>query len=162
MFNILSLPSKLLNVFYVIAALVIVYLIYSTVVKFIGPNQDSNVRGQQEVVISTIEGNTEALKKVIDTQKKANDISNDIVNDVVTQQKNNSSSKDNKHHKNEKKVTDIKKDFDDKISQTTDPELTVKLIKEKEIEVSRVRITALWSNFCKNETQEPECKDIVL
>ncbi len=162
MFKILELPSKLLNVFYVIAALVIVYLIYSTVVKFIGPNQDSNVRGQQEVVISTIEGNTEALKKVIDTQKKANDISNDIVNDVVTQQKNNSSSKDNKHHKNEKKVTDIKKDFDDKISQTTDPELTVKLIKEKEIEVSRVRITALWSNFCKYETQEPECKDIVL
>lgn len=162
MFNILSLPSKLLNVFYVIAALVIVYLIYSTVMRFVGPDQDSNVRGQQAVVISTIEANADNLKKAIDIQKKANDITNDIVKEVINDQQVNYTSINDSYQKIEEKVVVIKKGFNDQISQTNDRQLSAKLNKEKETEISRVRITALWSNFCKYETQEPECKDIVL
>ena len=100
-------------------------------------------------------------KKAIVVQGKANNITQDAVKDVTQAQQDNRTAKDSNYQKVEKKVSDIKKDYNTKISNTTDPTVSVQLIREKEVQVSQVRISALWSNYCKAEPQDADCTGVI-
>lgn len=162
-FNLSDSTRKLLAaIIYFVMLLSIVAGSYMVIQKFKGFNQNATVRGQQEVVISDLTASNEQLRVAIDNKAKADGITQGIVQDAIVAKQISAESIQTQHTQVEKKVTELKKAFNVKISQTTDPQVSVQLIKEKEDAVSNTRITALWANYCKNETNQPECKELFL
>jgi preprotein translocase subunit SecF len=159
MFDIPQIFGKLTNLIMLIIVAFVFYFAYTMVMKFMGPDKSQVTLGRQEVVIDNVKANNAQLKDALVTQGKANDITQNAVQENSQAQQDNRSAKDINYQKTEKKVTDLKKDYNTKISQTTDPVASFKLIQEKEAQISQVRISALWFNYCKAEPQDVDCKE---
>lgn len=149
------------GVFYLVLVVVVIWALIAAFNKLSG-NQDSSVRGQQQVVINDLSNTNANLTKTLDIQKKAGVIDQDIVNTTTDKQKQNSDTKSTSHQNVENKITELRKEYNDKISKAVDPQESLKLIKEKEIAVSTARVKSLWVNFCKQEPQDEDCKGVKL
>lgn len=154
-----SITKKATAIFWLFVIALSLIFTYTAFQQLISGNKKDKVLGQQEVVIDTLSGSNASLLKSISDRTRIEEKAKVTIQDVIDRQQINKDTKAAEHREVEKKVVEIKKDYNTKISESVDVQKSVQLIKEKEAAVSRVRITSLWSNYCKSEPVDQICKE---
>lgn len=122
-----------------------------------GPNSAARANGQQEIILDVLAENNRALAEAAKRKEISDKLSITFVNQAEIRKNEQIHEQVASHAQVEEKVATIKKEFESKLKGNNDPIATVIMVKQAEMEVSTVRVTSLWINFCKYDNSQ-ECK----
>lgn len=160
LFPLIKKRKAVLNVAYagVVLALFLV-AVYFTIALFKQQESTERTIGRQDAVIDQMTDANGELAKTVDQQVRSIEATGLVVDENQKNKYQSSLFQSGNFAKAEKKVGAIELNYNNKIGKASNPEKISKLVKEKERRISEARIDALWTNYCKFEQGDTDCKE---